>query len=386
MAKERQGLVVPGVSPGSFIPLGTRIGGKLFSSSITGTDPATGRLGDGPERQFALAFQNLRSLMEQAGGSMDNIGQVTAFVRSHEQRRFLEEHWRETFPDAEDCPARKVTVVDLPEEVLVQLQAFAAPGERRQLLRLPGVQHRDPRLPLAVRMGDAVYSSAIGGQDPRTGKNVQGAAGQMAQTLENMQALMESAGGTMGDIVHSWVFLKEYAHWDLSFADWVKVFPGEGNLPARKTITPRTAAYDLLGDTEVQVQFTAALGGGRQNFEVEGLVAHRDPVPLGARVGSMLYSSGIPGSGRHGGGPGQGMEGQAELAFENMRALVETAGGTTGGIAHVTILTTEFGYEAALERAWGAMFPDPARSPACHAMKWGTSGNTMFQVHFAAVF
>jgi 2-iminobutanoate/2-iminopropanoate deaminase len=386
MANERQGLVAPKISAGGVIPLGAKIGDRLFSSSIPGTDPTTGRLGDGPERQFALAFQNLRGLMEQAGGSMDNIGHVTAFVKGHEYRRFLDESWREGFPDAEDCPARKVTVVDLPGDVLVQLQAFAVLGERRQLLTNGSVRHREPRLPLAVRVGDMVYSSAIGGQDPRTGKNVQGAEGQMAQTLENMEALMEAAGGSMADIVHSWVFLKDYAHWGLSFAGWVDVFPGEGNLPARKTITPRTAAYDLLGDTEVQVQFIAALGGGRRNYEVEGLSGHRDPVPLGARVGSVLYSSGIPGSARHGGGPGEGMERQAELAFENMEALVETAGGSTANIAHVTILTTEFGYEAALERVWRKMFPDLARSPACHAMKWGTSGNTMFQVHFAAVF
>jgi 2-iminobutanoate/2-iminopropanoate deaminase len=380
MANQRTSVKTLDGLPIAAIPTGTVIGDKFFTSSITGVNAATGRPGDSPQRQFALAFQNLDHLMRRIGGSLDNVGLLTAFVKNHEQREFLEATWQQVFPDAGNCPARKVTVVDLPEAVLVQIQAFGVLGERRKNISIPGIQHRNPQLPLVIRLGDMVYSSVIGGQNPETGVNCQGATAQMAQTLANMDALMETAGGSLGDIVHSWVYLREYDHWDISFADWVKAFPGKNNLPARKTITPRTATYDLLGDTELQVQFIADLGGGRENFEVEGLIAHRDPVPLGAKVGKMFYSSGIPGT------PGEGMDEQAELAFHNMQRLIDTAGGSIDNISNITILTTEFGYETALEKVWKKMFPDPICSPACHVMKWGTSGNTMFQVHFTAVF
>jgi enamine deaminase RidA (YjgF/YER057c/UK114 family) len=379
MAIQRKSVKIPGLSPITAIPTGSVIGNRFFSSTIGGVDVATGWMGDSPERQFELAFQNLQDLMERIGGSLDNVGLLTAFVKNHELRGILEQSWHQVFPDADDCPVRKVTVIDLPGQDLIQLHAVGVLGERRKLVAVPGIQHRNRKLPLATRLGDMVYSSVIGGQDPKTGANCHGATAQMTQTLVNMQALMENTGGSLEDIVHAWVYLKEYDHWDISFTDWVKAFPGKNNLPARKTITPRTAVYELLGDTEVQVQFIADLGGGRKNFEVEGFIAHRDPVPLGCKVGMMFCSSGIPGT------PGEGMAEQADYAFQNMKALIETAGGTTDNIGQITILTTEFGHEAILERVWQKMFPDPLCSPACHVMKWGTSGNTMFQVHFTAV-
>jgi len=107
------------------IPMGVRMGNAFFSSSITGRDPATGRLGDGAEQQFDLAFRNMKTLVEQAGLSTDDIAHVTVFIGDATGRQLINKPWLQTFPDEHNRPARKTTTYPLPEGVKLQLQALA---------------------------------------------------------------------------------------------------------------------------------------------------------------------------------------------------------------------------------------------------------------------
>ena len=63
----RQTIFLPRMTSEPAIPMGVRMGNAFFSSSITGRDPATSKLGDGAEQQFDLAFRNMRTLIEEAG-------------------------------------------------------------------------------------------------------------------------------------------------------------------------------------------------------------------------------------------------------------------------------------------------------------------------------
>jgi 2-iminobutanoate/2-iminopropanoate deaminase len=380
MATMREVVNIPGHSTRGSVPMGVKIGSMVFSSSIMGWDPETGKMGEGPERQFELAFQNLKTLVEQAGATTENVGLVIVFIRDGSYRSFINKPWLKIFPDEYDRPARKTTATNLPEGVLVQLQLFGVVNRRRKLLEIPGLSHRDP-LPMGVEISGRVFSSVIGGQDPRTGKPVQGPEGQIEQAFQNMRILMEQAGGTTANVGHVWVFLRDRTDQPAMVKTWLKMFPDDGDRPARKTIMYN----ELKGrETAIQLQFTGALGSKRQNFEIPG-VGHHDPIPMGAKLGNLLFSSGVGGYDPTTGKRGEGLERQAELAFQNMRTLVERAGVTTNHIAQVTVLLKDLSSERAVMQNWLEMFPDKDNRPANHTMALGLAEGNLVQLHMIAV-
>jgi 2-iminobutanoate/2-iminopropanoate deaminase len=125
MAKKRQSIEIPGVSHGAPIPCGAKVGNMLFSSGIMGRDPATGELPDDPYRQAEFAFQNLRTMLEIAGATTDDIGHMSVMLKDLSYRDAVNKPWLEMFPDEHDRPARHATQADLPGGMLVQLEIIA---------------------------------------------------------------------------------------------------------------------------------------------------------------------------------------------------------------------------------------------------------------------
>lgn len=89
---------------------------------------------------------------------------------------------------------------------------------------------------MGVRAGKMVFSSVLGGDDPATGKRVEGADAQIDQAFRNMQTLVERAGGTVDDIAHVWVFMDMDRQPSMVRA-WLDMFPEDGNRAARKTVS-----------------------------------------------------------------------------------------------------------------------------------------------------
>jgi 2-iminobutanoate/2-iminopropanoate deaminase len=375
-----QTIFLPRITSEPAIPMGVRMGNAFFSSSITGRNPATGRLGDGAEQQFDLAFSNMKTLVEEAGLGTDDIAHVTVFIGDAGGRQLINKPWLQTFPDEHNRPARKTTTYPLPDGVQVQLQALAIADAGRQPLEIPGLAHRDP-LPMGAKAGNLVFSSVIGGQDPKTNKQVAGTEPQMDQAFQNMRALVEQAGGTTGDIGWVWVFLRDKSDQPAMIDAWLKMFPRDGDRPARKTIM-----YDELKgrETLVQLQFIAVLGAKRRNFEIPG-VGHHDPIPMGNSIGTRFYSSGISGYDARTGKQAETLERQAELAFENLRTLMAQAGGTLDSVGHLTILLRDYGAHSIVMKNVLETFPDKDKRPACHEMALGLPGTNLIQLHAAGV-
>ena len=123
MAKKRQSLKVPGISHGANpIPSGVRIGNVVFSGGISGQDPATNAIPPEIEKQAELAFQNLQRLMEAAGGSTDDVGHVTVYLKDLSHREHVNREWLKMFPNDDDRPTRHTLKADLQGNTLLQLQ------------------------------------------------------------------------------------------------------------------------------------------------------------------------------------------------------------------------------------------------------------------------
>jgi len=103
---KRQVIKVPGVAHYSPIPLGARVGNLLCSSGIMGMRPETGDFPAEAAQQVEQAFKNLRSFLEQAGATPENIVYLEVYVRDQEYMKHVNVEWAKMFPDPENRPAR----------------------------------------------------------------------------------------------------------------------------------------------------------------------------------------------------------------------------------------------------------------------------------------
>ncbi len=124
---KRQVLEVPGVSHGNApIPMGVKVGNMVFSSGVMGQDPETHSLpADDAARQAELMFQHVKTLVESAGGTTDNIAHMTVFLKDNAYREHINKEWLKMFPNEHDRPARHTLLWDLPGQMLVQCEIVA---------------------------------------------------------------------------------------------------------------------------------------------------------------------------------------------------------------------------------------------------------------------
>jgi 2-iminobutanoate/2-iminopropanoate deaminase len=123
---KRQVLEVPGVGHGNApIPMGVKIGSMVFSSGVMGQDPETHSLPPDPGRQTELMFQHVRTLVEAAGGTTDNIAHMTIFLKDNAHREHINREWLKMFPNEHDRPARHILLWELGGAMAVQCEIVA---------------------------------------------------------------------------------------------------------------------------------------------------------------------------------------------------------------------------------------------------------------------
>ncbi len=123
---KRKSIEVPGIQHTHPIPNASCIGAVLASGSIFGTDPATGKIPPGIELQSKLLFENVRRIMEAAGGTTDHILKMTVYLRDKNLRQHVNKEWLAMFPDEHSRPARhSFQTDDLAEGTLVSCDILA---------------------------------------------------------------------------------------------------------------------------------------------------------------------------------------------------------------------------------------------------------------------
>jgi len=111
-----------GVNP---IPTGARVGPLICSSGIMGADRSTGILPSDGREQVRLVFDNLRQFLSVAGASPDDLVRVGVLLAEPSLRSAVNEEWVAMFPDEASRPARHTTLRELPNDMVVQLEAIA---------------------------------------------------------------------------------------------------------------------------------------------------------------------------------------------------------------------------------------------------------------------
>jgi enamine deaminase RidA (YjgF/YER057c/UK114 family) len=213
------------------IPLGTKAGDLLTGLRITGHDPKNGKLPDGIEAQLKNAYQNLRICVENAGGTIDNIAQVSMFFADFAtDRGAMNPPWVEMFPNENDRPTYKFMPASLPEGERIHFEFFAVLGQRRKILAVPGVAHTNP-IPLGVRIGRYLFSSRVLPYDPSTGQAADGAEAQAEFLFQNTTKLLEAGGMSWSHVQQGRAFLADPAHQKLVDSRWEARFPNAADRP-----------------------------------------------------------------------------------------------------------------------------------------------------------
>jgi enamine deaminase RidA (YjgF/YER057c/UK114 family) len=105
--------------------MGAVVGNIVFSSAISGRDAGTQELPEGPDRQAEQLFRNIRTFMERAGGTTDDIGHMTVYLKEEKYRDSINKEWIKMFPDEHNRPARHAVEAKLRGQVLFQVEVIA---------------------------------------------------------------------------------------------------------------------------------------------------------------------------------------------------------------------------------------------------------------------
>lgn len=96
----------------------------IFISGTPGFNPATGKLSDIFEEQVRQSFQNIKTILEEMGSSLEKIVKTTVFMVSGNDFSILNKVYGEVFP--KNAPARSTPqVMPFPAGILVSVECIA---------------------------------------------------------------------------------------------------------------------------------------------------------------------------------------------------------------------------------------------------------------------
>ncbi len=104
---KRKSINIPGFKHVNPIPNASLVGNLVMSGLIVGVDSETHKLPPDLRQQCQNMFGHVRSIVEAAGCSMDDIVKMTVWLKDPGDRTILNEEWLKTFPDSQSRPARQ---------------------------------------------------------------------------------------------------------------------------------------------------------------------------------------------------------------------------------------------------------------------------------------
>ncbi len=261
-------------------------------------------------------------------------------------------------------------------------RAFAGANERRAIARLPLsfdwlARGQEPLT--AVRMRDVIFTSGIPGIDMKTGALPDDPARQFELAFQNLQTLLEASGISSEEVGLINYYIPDASYRPYINRAWCRYYPGPMR-PARKT-----NQVALPEGMVVQLQAFAFAGGKQKSIEIPGLW-HKDPLPMGAQVGPLAFSSVIGGQEPTTGEMVADPEGQIRTAFDNIRLFMEQAGGTLDNVNHVWVfLQEDFKFHDAMVDTWVKTFPNEHSRPARKTLPYKLGGDMQIQVQLTAM-
>jgi 2-iminobutanoate/2-iminopropanoate deaminase len=122
-----------------------------------------------------------------------------------------------------------------------------------------------------------------------------------------------------------------------------------------------------------------------RSLSIPGVTHGGAPIPMGARVGNIIYSSGIAGNDPATDKIPAEPQAQARFMFQNVGTLLAQGGASFADVVRMTVYLKEESLREHVNREWVAAFPDPKDRPARHTQIHPLRGTALMQVEIVAV-
>jgi reactive intermediate/imine deaminase len=185
------------------------------------------------EAQVRQALDNVKSVVQTAGLTMDHVVYTQVYLEDVSRFREVNQIFAEVF--AKTPPARAVLGVAKLPEPAVQITAVAVRNLADRRAIYPSNYKWDESASPAILTHDRLFLSAMPGSDPSSGKIPADPAAQVDFALDRMKAVLEAAGLDLGHVV----FVNPYLTSDIPMRVMNQRYALRfefGNTPARATI------------------------------------------------------------------------------------------------------------------------------------------------------
>jgi reactive intermediate/imine deaminase len=230
---ERRRAIAPaGIKPiGPYSP-GILAGDFLYVSGQGGRD-ADGKLPTTIEGQARQTLQNVKSIVEAAGLTMEHVVYGQVYLNDMAHHDAMDRVWKEFFTKAP--PARAVLgVYKLPTDIAVEINAVAFRDLTRKRPIVPAGYPKNLSWSPGVIAGNRLYLSGFTGADVATGRMPPEPDAQVQLALDNMKQTLAAAGMDFRHVVFVNPYQTDKASRQMNDI-YAKHFEF-GNTPARATI------------------------------------------------------------------------------------------------------------------------------------------------------
>ncbi|UWY26977.1 Rid family hydrolase [Flavobacterium sp. TR2] len=316
-------------------------------------DPKTGEIiSSDIKEQTEQCLKNIQSIVESIGHVMDDAVKLTVFLKNISDADAVDEVYKTFFKS--HLPTRTTVVVEaLPlDGALIQIDALISNGEGttpQKALELVKITRNTENAPKSIHAHNVAFShySNISAQlpiNPQSGKIVAGGVKEQAeQCLKNIQAILESIGHVMNDVVKTTIFLKDISDAVIVNEVLANFFPSY--VPARTIINASALPMDAL----IQIDTAVSHGDGTppqlpEDARFLAIEANNtEKAPKVSYSHTVAYShynhiSGqlplVPGNNQI---VGSGIKEQASQCLNNIRAIVESINHKMDDIVKVNI-------------------------------------------------
>jgi enamine deaminase RidA (YjgF/YER057c/UK114 family) len=233
---ERRAVYPPNYSSGDSASPGILTHDRLFISSMSGSDPISGKVPDDPATQVDLALDRVQAVVKAAGLELSNMVFVNPYLTSKIPMGVMNERYARRF-EFGNTPARAtIEVSSLPGGAHIEYTGVAIRDLRQRKAVRPRNMPPSPTASPCVFAGDTLYCSAKDGfiPGPHGGIYASTTQHQLRQTMRNLLDNLEEANMNFNQVVSTNVYLDDLS--DLEAFDDVYAQYFGPVLPARTTI------------------------------------------------------------------------------------------------------------------------------------------------------
>ncbi|HTM48465.1 MAG TPA: RidA family protein [Bryobacteraceae bacterium] len=233
-AAERRVIFPAGAKPvGPYSP-GIFAGEFLYVSGQGARGP-DGKIPAGFEAQARQSFENVKSIVETAGLTMEHVVYSHVYMENAANYDVMNKIWAEYFTRGVRPARATVGVYKMPTDTPIEINAVAVRDLARKKAIVPAGYPANAALSPGVMVGDRLYLSGFLGRDIDSGKIPAEPAAQVQLALDRVKQTLAAAGM---DFRHM-VFVNPYLTGAMPMEVMNKVYASHfefGNTPARATI------------------------------------------------------------------------------------------------------------------------------------------------------